>query len=133
MAKLHDLYRERLAATGPFGVTATLGMTMDHFEPGLARVSMAVTPAVHNPSGTLHGGVYCDIADHADDPALRRFFARSPVPFATLAASPDRFAELRDLHDLDFGRGFLGVEALAAVLGAARLRVDCLRLIWRSA
>jgi hypothetical protein len=24
-------------------------------------------------------------------------------------------------------------EALAAVLGAARLRVDCLRLIWRSA
>ena len=65
MAKLHDLYRERLSATGPFGVTATLGMTMDHFEPGFARVSMAVTPAVHNPSGTLHGGVYCDIADHA--------------------------------------------------------------------
>lgn len=65
MAKLHDLYRERLAATGPFGVTATLGMSMDHFEPGLARVSMAVTPSLHNPAGTLHGGVYCDIADHA--------------------------------------------------------------------
>ena len=65
MAKLHDLYRERLAATGPFGVTETLGMTMDHFEPGFARVSMAVTPAVHNPDGTLHGGVYCDLADHA--------------------------------------------------------------------
>lgn len=65
MAKLHDLYRERLQATGPFGITATLGMTMDHFEPGFARVSMTVTPATHNPAGTLHGGVFCDLADHA--------------------------------------------------------------------
>ena len=76
----------------------------------------------------------CDIADHADDPALRRFFARSPVPFATLAASPERFAELRDLHYLDFGRGFLGVEALAAVLDGvrdARLRFPTVALRWR--
>lgn len=65
MAKLHDLYRERLAATGPWGLAATLGMTIEHFEPGLARVSMNVTPAVHNPAGTLHGGVYCDLADMA--------------------------------------------------------------------
>ena len=65
MAKLHDLYRDRLAATGPFGITATLGMTIDHFEPGLARISRTVTPAMHNPAGTLHGGVFCDLADHA--------------------------------------------------------------------
>lgn len=65
MANLHDLYRDRLSATGPFGIAATLGMTIDHFEPGLARVSMSVTPALHNPAGTLHGGVYCDLADMA--------------------------------------------------------------------
>lgn len=65
MAKLHDLYRERLSATGPWGVAATLGMTVDHFEPGLARVSMLASAATHNPAGTLHGGVYCDLADMA--------------------------------------------------------------------
>lgn len=65
MAKLHDLYRERLSKTGNFGLAATLGMTMDHFEPGYARVSMPVTDALRNPAGTLHGGVFCDLADHA--------------------------------------------------------------------
>lgn len=65
MAKLYDLYRERLEATGPSGAAATLGMTVEHFEPGYARVSMKVTPAFHNPAGTLHGGLFCDLADHA--------------------------------------------------------------------
>ncbi len=65
MAKLHDLYRERLTATGPWGLAASLGMSIDHFEPGFARVSMTVDAAHHNPVGTLHGGVYCDLADMA--------------------------------------------------------------------
>ncbi|HEU0121073.1 MAG TPA: PaaI family thioesterase [Bryobacteraceae bacterium] len=65
MPKLPDLYRERLTATGPWGLAATLGMKIDHFEPGLARVSMEATPAMHNPVGTVHGGVYCDLADMA--------------------------------------------------------------------
>ena len=65
MAKIHELYRDRLSATGPWGVAATLGMTIHHFEPGLARVSMIVSSALHNPAGTLHGGVYCDLADMA--------------------------------------------------------------------
>lgn len=65
MAKLHDLYRERLNATGPWGLAASLGMAIEHFEPGFARVSMTVAAAHHNPVGTLHGGVYCDLADMA--------------------------------------------------------------------
>lgn len=65
MAKLSDLYRERLNATGPWGLAATLGMSIDHFEPGLARISMTVEPSHHNPGGTLHGGVFCDLADMA--------------------------------------------------------------------
>ncbi|MBI2689368.1 MAG: PaaI family thioesterase [Acidobacteria bacterium] len=65
MAKLNDLYRERLAATGPWGVAATLGMNIEHFEPGMARVSMEATSGTHNPAGTMHGGVYCDLADMA--------------------------------------------------------------------
>jgi len=65
MPRISDLYRERLTATGPWGLAKTLGMTIDHFEPGLARVSMTATPAMHNPMGTVHGGVYCDLADMA--------------------------------------------------------------------
>lgn len=65
MPKLYDLYRERLDAIGPCGAAATLGMAVEHFEPGLARVSMVATPALHNPAGTLHGGIFCDLADHA--------------------------------------------------------------------
>lgn len=76
----------------------------------------------------------CDIPDHRDDPVLQRFFARSPVPFHEVAAAPERAAELRDLHYLDFGRGFLGVEAMEAVLDAIReagLRFPTLALRWR--
>jgi len=65
MPKLHELYRERLTATGPWGLAGTLGMTIEHFEPGLARVSMMAAAALHNPVGTVHGGVYCDLADMA--------------------------------------------------------------------
>jgi MoaA/NifB/PqqE/SkfB family radical SAM enzyme len=75
-----------------------------------------------------------DVPDHADDPALKRFFARSPVPFAELAAEPERLAELRDLHYLDFGRGFFGVESLEIVLdaiGDAGLHFSSLALRWR--
>ncbi|MBL8236057.1 MAG: PaaI family thioesterase [Bryobacterales bacterium] len=65
MARLHDVYRERLQKTGPWGLAETLGMTIEHFEPGLARVSMVAAPRFHNPVGTVHGGVYCDLADMA--------------------------------------------------------------------
>jgi uncharacterized protein (TIGR00369 family) len=65
MPRLHDLYRQRLTATGPWGLAETLGMTIEHFETGVARVSMMATAALHNPVGTVHGGVYCDLADMA--------------------------------------------------------------------
>ena len=65
MAKLIDLFRERLDAGEGFGVLSTLGMTVEHFEPGYARLRMTADAGLHNPMGTLHGGVYCDLADYA--------------------------------------------------------------------
>jgi hypothetical protein len=76
----------------------------------------------------------CDFTDHPDDAGLRRFFASSPVPFADLVAAPDRLAELRDLRYLDHGRGFLGAEAVEAILDRiteASLRFSTIALRWR--
>ncbi len=42
-----------------------LGFKLTAFEPGRAVFQMAVGEQLHNPMGTLHGGVYCDLADAA--------------------------------------------------------------------
>ena len=42
-----------------------LGFVMKSIEPGRAVFQMAVDERHHNPMGTLHGGVYCDLADAA--------------------------------------------------------------------
>jgi uncharacterized protein (TIGR00369 family) len=48
-----------------FPVGRLLGMTMKSLEPGRAVFCMAVDERQHNPLGTLHGGIYCDLADAA--------------------------------------------------------------------
>jgi hypothetical protein len=40
-----------------------LGFKLKAIEPGRAVFEMAVDERHHNPLGTLHGGVYCDLAD----------------------------------------------------------------------
>jgi uncharacterized protein (TIGR00369 family) len=42
-----------------------LGFRLTTIEPGRAVFEMAVAEQHHNPMGTLHGGVYCDLADAA--------------------------------------------------------------------
>ena len=42
-----------------------LGFRLTAIEPGRAICEMAVDERHHNPLGTLHGGVYCDLADAA--------------------------------------------------------------------
>jgi uncharacterized protein (TIGR00369 family) len=42
-----------------------LGFRLTAIEPGRATCEMAVDERHHNPLGTLHGGVYCDLADAA--------------------------------------------------------------------
>ena len=42
-----------------------LGFNLKAIEPGRAVFEMAVDERHHNPMGTLHGGVYCDLADAA--------------------------------------------------------------------
>jgi uncharacterized protein (TIGR00369 family) len=48
-----------------FPVARLLGMEMKTLEPGCAVFEMRAEERHHNPMGTLHGGVYCDLADAA--------------------------------------------------------------------
>jgi len=49
----------------PPPIARLLGFTAKAVEPGRAVFEMQVDERHHNPMGTLHGGVYCDLADAA--------------------------------------------------------------------
>src|SRR5262245_44524608 len=48
-----------------FPIARLLGMTMKEIEPGRAVLARPTDGRHHNPLGTLHGGIYCDLADAA--------------------------------------------------------------------
>src|SRR5436189_6448333 len=61
-----ELMRKAIAGELPRPPIATLiGFRMVAVEPGSARFEMDAGARHHNPMGTLHGGVLCDIADVA--------------------------------------------------------------------
>src|ERR1700747_1702504 len=49
----------------PPPIAPLLGFVPKSIEPGHAIFEMEVDDRHHNPMGTLHGGVYCDLADAA--------------------------------------------------------------------
>jgi uncharacterized protein (TIGR00369 family) len=49
----------------PPPVARLLGFVLKEIEPGRAVFELEVDERHHNPMGTLHGGVYCDLADAA--------------------------------------------------------------------
>ena len=49
----------------PPPIARLLGFVLRSREPGHAVFEMEVDERHHNPMGTLHGGVYCDLADAA--------------------------------------------------------------------
>src|SRR5262249_43988410 len=46
-----------------FPVARLLGLVLKEIEPGRAVWQMRAEDRHHNPMGSLHGGVYCDLAD----------------------------------------------------------------------
>src|SRR3954467_9543051 len=48
-----------------FPIARLLGMKMTALQPGLSVFAMQADERHHNPLGTLHGGVYTDLADAA--------------------------------------------------------------------
>ena len=49
----------------PPPVSRLIGFAMKSIEPGHAIFEMEADERHHNPMGTMHGGIYCDLADAA--------------------------------------------------------------------
>ena len=49
----------------PPPVSRLIGFVLKSIEPGHAIFEMEADARHHNPMGTLHGGIYCDLADAA--------------------------------------------------------------------
>lgn len=49
----------------PAPISRLMGFVIKAIEPGHAIFEMEVDDRYHNPMGTLHGGIYCDLADAA--------------------------------------------------------------------
>src|SRR5271156_2148817 len=49
----------------PPPIAVLLGFVLKSIEPGHAVFEMEADERHHNPMGTLHGGIYCDLADAA--------------------------------------------------------------------
>ena len=66
MATILDLAQKVLRGEQPPPPVARLvGFVLKAIEPGRAVFELEAGERHHNPMGTLHGGVYCDLADAA--------------------------------------------------------------------
>lgn len=66
MATILDLAQKTLRGElPPPPVGRLLGFALKSVEPGRAVFEMEADERHHNPMGTLHGGIYCDLADIA--------------------------------------------------------------------
>ena len=66
MATILDLAQKTLRGeVPPPPVSRLLGFVLKSIEPGHAVFEMEADERHHNPMGTLHGGIYCDLADAA--------------------------------------------------------------------
>jgi uncharacterized protein (TIGR00369 family) len=66
MATILDLAQKTLQGEVPLPpVGRLLGFVLKAIEPGRAVFEMEADERHHNPMGTLHGGIYCDLADAA--------------------------------------------------------------------
>jgi uncharacterized protein (TIGR00369 family) len=66
MKSILELAQEIMAGRTPAPpINQLLGFVIKAIEPGRAIFEMEVDERHHNPMGTVHGGIYCDLADAA--------------------------------------------------------------------
>jgi uncharacterized protein (TIGR00369 family) len=93
-----------------------LGFVLKAIEPGRAVFEMEVDERYHNPLGTLHGGVYCDLADAAMGFAYAATLADGET-FTTIELKINFLRAVR--------RGKLTAEARVVKAGATLGFVEC--------
>jgi uncharacterized protein (TIGR00369 family) len=66
MATIFELAQKMMRGEAPPApISRLLGFVIKAIEPGHAVFEMEIDERHHNPMGTLHGGIYCDLADAA--------------------------------------------------------------------
>ena len=66
MSTMLELGRKMIRGELPLlPVARLIGFVLTEIEPGRAVFELRVDERHHNPMGTLHGGIYCDVADAA--------------------------------------------------------------------
>jgi uncharacterized protein (TIGR00369 family) len=93
-----------------------LGFVLKVIEPGHAVFEMEVDQCHHNPMGTLHGGVYCDLADAAMGYAYAATLAEGET-FTTVELKINFLRAVR--------QGKLTAEARVVKAGSALGYVEC--------
>jgi uncharacterized protein (TIGR00369 family) len=100
----------------PPPIARLLGFRLVSIEPGRAVFEMEVDERFHNPMGTLHGGIYCDLAD-----------AAMGFAYAATLAQGDSFTtvELKINFLRAVRKGRLTALALVVKAGATLGYVEC--------
>src|SRR5690349_22018066 len=117
MATILELARKMQrgeASPGPIG--RLLGFVLKEIEPGRAVFEMEVDERHHNPMGTLHGGIYGDLADAAMGYAYAATLAEGET-FTTVELKINFLRAVR--------RATLTAEARVVKAGAALGYVEC--------
>jgi len=99
-----------------FGVARLVGLVFRELAPGRAVFSLQVDDRHHNPMGTLHGGVYADLADAAMGWAYAATLADGEA-FTTVEMKVNFLRAVRD--------GLLTATATVVKAGATLAYVEC--------
>jgi uncharacterized protein (TIGR00369 family) len=93
-----------------------LGFVLKIIEPGHAIIEMQADERHHNPMGTLHGGIYCDLADAAMGYAYTATLAEGET-FTTVELKINFFRPVR--------QGTLTADARVIKAGGTLGYVEC--------
>jgi uncharacterized protein (TIGR00369 family) len=113
---LENARRVQRGEVPPPPIGRLLGFMLSAIEPGHAVFEMEVDQRHHNPMGTLHGGVYCDLADAAMGYAFAATLGEGET-FTTVELKINFFRAVR--------QGKLTAEARVVRAGSALGYVEC--------
>src|SRR5436190_74399 len=117
MATILELAQEMVRGEAPPPpIGRLLGFVLEVIEPGRAVIEMEADERHHNPMGTLHGGVYCDLADAAMGYAYAATLGEGEA-FTTVELKINFFRPVR--------QGKLTAEATVLRAGATLAYVEC--------
>ncbi len=117
MATILELARKMQRGEAPQPpIGRLLGFVLKLIEPGRAVFEMEADERHHNPMGTLHGGIYCDLADAAMGFAYAATLAEGET-FTTVELKINFFRPVR--------QGRLTAEARVVKAGSTLGYVEC--------